>query len=834
MIFTAVISFLSSLLFSTAIPPRFISNLRLKYGESILVSIRHCERLTEKLQKAKCDVEFLRCCLIYNLMPTFVNIHLWKSSLKKSEQYRSLQRNCVLREFESRQKQARKLEKQISSILIELEKHLSSVDFTNVKKLFHDSAKKIHTKMMPIHQKKLEKLNRGPVGQNYEKMKSKLIHNVSSYTLSSAEERLLCRGWEFCIENKISNFLEFETDIELNAMKIESHCHSTVFRLICRHIHNASQQLMRTSKHKKTRNLSDEELAALKSLKSNDSIVICKADKGNCIVILDKESYTRKAEEILKGKQFELLKDDKFHRKREEELNKYVYSLLKEGVIDQKLRYHLQSTCSSLSVFYGLPKVHKTGYPIRPIISTIGSYQYQLSKYLARKIREARPQANSYIKDSFEFVKKIKDTVLEKDKQYIMCSFDVESLYTNVPVEEAIEITLDFMYKTKKVIDVPFNREQLKTLLNLSIRDAPFRFQNKVYKQVDGVAMGNPLAPIIADLWMQKIEEKLNRFSTNKPMIWLRYVDDVFCLFTISKTKIEEFHTRIDKWHKNLKFTLVFEEDNSISFLDVLVTRQEDKLATSMYRKPTHTGLYMLWDSCQNRRYKLGLIRTLVIRIYRICSTETAKKEELDTLRSTLLDNGYPLHIIRRGIKEGEVLIKRMSQTENNNNASNERKKVIFLPIQYYGQESIVFASRVKKICQKLLPTLDIQFCFRKHMSLKSIFLPKLKGKDEKKTNKNLVYSIPCTGCDKVYIGETSRMKETRMNEHKAKARLLSADSKIVEHILEHNHSFDFSNASTLARESDWRKRVIKESIMSQKTLGRAINDTKHTIRVVG
>ena len=77
-------------------------------------------------------------------------------------------------------------------------------------------------------------------------------------------------------------------------------------------------------------------------------------------------------------------------------------------------------------------------------------------------------------------------------------------------------------------------------------------------------------------------------------------------------------------------------------------------------------------------------------------------------------------------------------------------------------------------------------------------------------------------------------MKETRMNEHKSKARLLSADSKIVQHILEHNHSFDFSNASILALETDWRKRVIKESIMTQKTLGRAIDDTKHTIRIVG
>ena len=138
-------------------------------------------------------------------MPNFVNIRLWKSGLKKSEQYKSFQRNCFIREFECRQKQSRHLEKRVSSILTELEKHLSSLDYINVKKFCYDSASRTHSKVMKIHQKKLEKRNRGPIGQNDEEMKSKLIHNVSSYTLSEVEERLLFRGWDFCIENKITN-----------------------------------------------------------------------------------------------------------------------------------------------------------------------------------------------------------------------------------------------------------------------------------------------------------------------------------------------------------------------------------------------------------------------------------------------------------------------------------------------------------------------------------------------------------------------------------------------------------------------------------------------------
>ncbi|CAF1498859.1 unnamed protein product, partial [Adineta ricciae] len=313
---------------------------------------------------------------------------------------------------------------------------------------------------MISHKDKLERLNGGPIGQNYEEMKHKLIHNISSYTLSKAEERLLCRGWDFCIEKKNKDFLDFETDLELNVMKLQSHCHTSVFRTICRKVYAASQELMKTSKHKKMSNLSDEELAALKSLRSNKDIVICKADKGNSIVILDKEMYMKKAEEILKGKQFEL-SNEKYHEEREKELNKYILLLFKDGVIDNKLRHRLKSTCSSVSVFYGLPKAHKAGYPIRPIISTIGSYQYELSKYLAKAIRNARPEAKSFVKDSFEFVQKIKEILLEKEKTYIQCSFDVESLYTNVPIEEAIEITLDYMYKPTKLVDVPFSKEQM-------------------------------------------------------------------------------------------------------------------------------------------------------------------------------------------------------------------------------------------------------------------------------------------------------------------------------------------------------------------------------------
>jgi hypothetical protein len=255
---------------------------------------------------------------------------------------------------------------------------------------------------------------------------------------------------------------------------------------------------------------------------------------------------------------------------------------MKTKVIDNKLRLRLQSTCSSLAVFYGLSKVHKTGYPLRPIISSIGSFQYDLSKYLAKALRDARPPAASFVKDSFELVRMIKDTALNKSKTYIMCSFDVESLYKNAPVKETIEAALKFVYSPKELIDVSFDETGTKRLLELRVCDAPFRFMEKTCVQIDGLAMENPLAPMLADSWMRKIEQRLNRFTTNKPIICIRYVDDVFALFSVPTANILEFDSLIKKWHKNLRFTVEFENQGTTPFLDVRATLDQHQSGTSL------------------------------------------------------------------------------------------------------------------------------------------------------------------------------------------------------------------------------------------------------------
>jgi hypothetical protein len=119
-------------------------------------------------------------------------------------------------------------------------------------------------------------------------------------------------------------------------------------------------------------------------------------------------------------------------------------------------------------------------------------------------------------------------------------------------------------------------------------------------------------------------------------------------------------------------------------------------------------------------------------------------------------------------------------------------------------------------------------------MTLKNIFLPRQKGCDETKSHKKLVYSINFKDCDKKYIGETTRKKLTRMKEHLNDIKNNKLTSLIAQHCNLNNHKMDFDNVETLAFESMWKRRIIKESLLTQHAYGKAINEVNHKLNVFG
>ena len=106
------------------------------------------------------------------------------------------------------------------------------------------------------------------------------------------------------------------------------------------------------------------------------------------------------------------------------------------------------------------------------------------------------------------------------------------------------------------------------------------------------VAMGSPLGPVLANIFMCHFEEKWVFNASVRPSFWYRYVDDAFTMFD-SKDTANEFLRYLNSRHSSIKFTIEFEQDNEIPFLDILVKRCPDNsFMTSVYRKKTFTGLY--------------------------------------------------------------------------------------------------------------------------------------------------------------------------------------------------------------------------------------------------
>ena len=138
----------------------------------------------------------------------------------------------------------------------------------------------------------------------------------------------------------------------------------------------------------------------------------------------------------------------------------------------------------------------------------------------------------------------------------------------------------------------------------LVVKATHFSFDGDLYDQIDGVAMGSPLAPALANLFMSHYETKwLQNEKASDVLHYKRYVDDIFCLFK-TEIEVEKFYSFINCQHPNIKFTLEKEHNKTLPFLDILVKSNENKIETSVYYKKTYTGLLTYYFSFTPTVYK--------------------------------------------------------------------------------------------------------------------------------------------------------------------------------------------------------------------------------------
>lgn len=229
--------------------------------------------------------------------------------------------------------------------------------------------------------------------------------------------------------------------------------------------------------------------------------------------------------------------------------------------------------------------------PLRPIVSNNQAPLYNLSKYLSKILQNITYKNKYYIKNSFDFKKFIDKTKIPHD--HILISLDVKSLYTNIPIDVAIQIIKEKWPLITTHTDIP--EDKFIDMIELTLTSGYFQYNNNYYKQIEGVAMGSPISSVIAQIVMEQLETQTINKLDNKISLYKRYVDD--CILAISPKDKNVILNTFNSFHPKLQFTIELENKNQIDFLDMTLIRQFNTILTKWHTKQSSTDRHLNYQS---------------------------------------------------------------------------------------------------------------------------------------------------------------------------------------------------------------------------------------------
>lgn len=748
---------------------KFNQNILYLYGEETKRLIRSLENRRVKKAKLLARLAFLRRCRVEEVIPTFLTVqhHIKTSAARRILKHAS---SFLLKErIRHTRKEIFENDQQLYSLHLHLSNRLDSITWMKIDRRATSKATDTHEEATRRQKSKLQRLLEEQQKSAGPKLTTdKVVINLTTKPLDETTTQVLAKGLNFAATPTTIPKEEIIAAVETAVQKLPAH--------EADEIRFNTYQILKQAKAPKS-NLTPMERRAIRELRLNKDIVVLPADKGNATVVMDRKEYSQKTNSLL---------EDATYRKMAKDPTKVIERKISEAIKtstipkdDQKGLIPKESTTPRL---YCLPKVHKEGIPLRPIVSAIGSPSHKLARYLCGFFKNITGQTEHHIENSTHFIDKLKQIRLNPDD--IMVSFDVKSLFTNIPMNTTLELASTALLKQ--------GNADLIMLLQLCASNTYFKFEGNIYEQTKGTAMGSPLSPALANIYMEHFESTAIKTASHKPAYWFRYVDDTFVVWPHGKSKLDDFLHHLNNQHPDIQFTMECEKDDQLPFLDVLIYKKSDgSLGHKVYRKPTHTDRYINADSNHHPAQKQGVINTLVNRAFKI-SDEEHISDELNHLTKALQKNGFQKKDINRVIRK---------HGHPKDRPEKEHIGLAFLP---YIQGC---TDKISRIFEK--------------SKIRTIFTPGNKISNSvvqiKDSTGKLqmpgVYEIPCS-CGRVYIGETGRSIETRISEHRRATNNKQWEkSAVAEHAITENHHVDFENTKILVREKFWGRRIFRESM---------------------
>ncbi|BHF64852.1 hypothetical protein SprV_0200786000 [Sparganum proliferum] len=595
-----------------------------------------------------------------------------------------------------------------------------------------------------------------------------LVHNLSSHRFT--QQQLAVLSYDAKFSTRDARPEEFIASFESALQKCEAgeECKNSMRQQV-------STLLLQHKRQMTISKAEDRELLKIRKIKD---IVTLPADKGRSTVVMDKAEYCTKVGNLLMDKEAYAPSTVSEFKKLVNSINNTIGKLRKAGALTRREALAAKASDTAMARFNGLPKVHKQGVSLRPIVSLRGTPTFGLSKWLYQRLCFLAKDSEWTVKSAEEFLTRIKHLEVEADEE--MVSFDVISLFTSIPPALAINTIDGFLREKYDETDQQLN--------------------GQVYEQKKGTPMGSPLSGLIAEAVLQRLEQQV--FSSYPPKFWARYVDDTFVV--IKRSEVKAFKALLNSIFPDIQFTMEEEVNNQLPFLDVQITRLTDgKIRTTVYRKATNTRRILHFRSNHPVGHKRSCVRTLFQRVQTHCSDDSGRKEEINYLQTLFKANGYPKSFIRNCLKKPHF-----------ERSSGEKPKFWL---------SIPYVKNVSEATARILKPFGFGVAHKPECTIRQQIM---KPKDPLPTTEQsaVVYSIPCLNCNARYVGETGKRLGTRLHEHQLAINRKDKLSLVYGHIRELNHDFAFDKARVIGRANEKMARLVLESWSSTGTLKRTID----------
>ena len=494
---------------------------------------------------------------------------------------------------------------------------------------------------------------------------------------------------------------------------------------------------------------------ALEAMKKDEDIIIKRSDKCKSLVVMNTVDYVAKAESIVNS--YENVAKNPT-TKLEDETKNLIKSTLKDKIPDDYIQ-RLLPQHTRTAEFYGLPKTHKTGNPLRPIVSACGDPLDKLSWFVQCILAQILSLIPAHLPNTESFLTKLGTAFPQGLPQgAIVFSLDVCNLYGSIPIREGIDAVISLIESNMSKVNMfGITIPDLRNLLSHILTNNYVRFGSKIFKQTSGIAMGNRIAPPVAITFMHVLETGFMSTLEFAPSLYLRYIDDIIGVWTHGIDRLNHFYNCINTYNPSITFTMQSTfHTGQLPFLDTLITvhPMTGKYTTELYFKPMAAPIIIHYTSAHPMSTKKGVLNSEVKRAIKVSSDEHARNRSLDRVKMLFEQNGYPKGLVDKAIKNS--IYKR-----NNKKFHQSKKAEVYMRLPYVDENVV---KRVNGILRKSKTNIKVAWTsgptLRQKLVRSAFSRPScpagarhchtcdngLKGRC---TYKNVVYKITCQICER-------------------------------------------------------------------------------------